>query len=178
MCKRILAAMAVICLLFSAASCTLKENDVPAGMVRASTDVVDFDLFVPEEWKLDESGGAVAAYKSSNDPTSISVMAWSMPYADSTIADWWEAYRTDFDLVFTDFQLLSKENTMLDGVAAEKYVYTGKLGEYTYRYTQLAAIRGGVVYLMTMTELADCEESIAAAHAEDWSEISGAFRWR
>lgn len=178
MCKKLLTAVLTICVLLSAASCTVTENDVPNGMVRASSDVVDFDLFVPEEWTLDESGGAVSAYKSANDPTSVSVMAWNMPYADSTIADWWETYLADFTLVFTDFTLCSQESALLDGVAAEKYVYTGKLGEITYRYTQLASIRRGTVYLLTMTELADCTEDTAAAHQEDWAEISSAFRWR
>ena len=68
--------------------------------------------------------------------------------------------------------------TMLDGVAANKYVYTAKLADTTYRYTQIAAIRRGSVYLMTVTELADIDEKTAEEHQKDLAEILEFFRWR
>ena len=155
------------------ASCA-SDSDVPAGMVRASDEIVDYDLFVPDGWVVDQTGGAVSAYRSTQDPTSVSVMVWNLPYADTKIGDWWETYQSEFETVFSDFTVESTETTMLDGAAATKYVYTGKLGEATYRYTQTACIRRGSVYLMTFTE----NTAVLTDHTEDFTKILTYFRWR
>ena len=155
------------------ASCGV-NSDVPAGMTRASDEIVDYDLFVPEDWIVDQTGGAVSAYRSAQDPTSVSVMVWALPYADTTLDDWWESYQDEFNLIFREFSVESTESTMLDGVAAQKYVYTGKLGENTYRYTQTTCIRRGSVYLMTFTENA----ASSVDHTNEFSAILTYFRWR
>ena len=167
--KRFLPLLLVLLLLFSACA---KKTDVPDGMVRASAEFADYDLFVPQEWKLDESGGAVSAYKSPDDPASVSVMAWGLPHADDTVADWWETYRAEFDTVFRNYTPVSEDNVLLDGAKATRYVYTASLGDYTYRYTQYAAVRNTSVYLMTFTELADTD------HSEEFTKIAEAFRWK
>ena len=171
--RHYLALILAVFLLLSFAGCR-GAADVPEGMILASGDIVDYSLFVPEGWIVDQSGGVVSAYKSVQDPTSVSVMAWGLPYADSTLDDWWESYREEFDAVFTDFTLESTASTLLDGAAAQIYVYTGTLGENTYRYTQIAALRNTSVYLVTVTERADAETD----HQEEISQIREAFRWK
>lgn len=172
--KRIISvAIAVLLAVSCLASCA-SDSDVPAGMTRASDEIVDYDLFVPDGWIVDQTGGAVAAYCSEQDPTSVSVMVWNLPNADTTLADWWETYRSEFETIFADFTVESTETALLDGAAAMKYVYTGKLGEATYRYTQTACIRRGSVYLMTFTE----NTAILTDHADDFSKILTYFRWR
>lgn len=153
------------------------DSDVPTGMLRASDETVDYELFVPDDWTVDLTGGAVSAYRSKSDPMSVSVMVWNLPYADTTLDDWWETYRAEFDLIFTDFSLESLETTTLDGVAANQYTYTAKLGENEYRYTQIAAIRRSSVYLMTVTELAELTEELTETHQSDLDEIVEFFRW-
>ena len=175
--KRISLALCLLILLASFAGCSA-QSDVPMGMVRASTEIVDYDLFVPDEWTVDLTGGAVSAYRGEGDSTNVSMMVWNLPYVDTTLEDWWETYRSEFDMIFTEFTMESTETTTLDGVAAQKYVYTAKLADTTYRYTQIAAIRRGSVYLMTMTELADIEESAAQEHLQAISDILEFFRWR
>ena len=173
-CRSILAALLAAMMLGSCAS----QSDVPTGMARASDEIVDYDLFVPDEWVIDQTGGAVSAYRSAKDPTSVSVMVWNLPYADNTLDDWWKSYQDEFSLIFEEFTLLSEEDMILDSVAARKYVYTGKIADNTYRYTQVAAIRRGSVYLMTFTELASQSEETAAKHAAEFAEILEFFRWR
>ena len=162
-----------LALAFGLSACK-SASDTPSGMIRASGEDADYDLFVPDGWVLDRSGGVVSAYKSASDPTSVSVMAWSMPYADSSLDDWWKSYQTEFTLVFDDFQMESSDATLLDGAAAQLYVYTGTLGGNTYRYTQIASLRASTVYLMTITELASAE----GTHADEITAIRDAFRWK
>ena len=142
-------------------------------MRNASPDFATYDLFVPEDWIITQSGGAVSAYASSADPTSVSVMSWSLPYADSTLADWWEGYKEEFALLFDDFEILSEEDTLLSGVTARRYQYTGTLAGIGYRYTQYAAVKGGVLYLLTFTEKLG-----GVDHAEDISAMATAFTFR
>ena len=152
------------------------EVGTPLGFQKASdTKIVDYHLFVPDDWTVDQSGSVVAAYRSPSDPTSVSVMAWGMEYADSTVDDWWNTYRPEFESIYADFTLESSESTLLDGTAAMKYVYTGRLGEITYRYSQIAAVRHTAVYVITMTELADSPD--AETHAAELADIISYFRW-
>jgi len=175
--KKLLLSLLAAAMLISCAACAA-DSDTPAGMILASNEIVDYDLFVPDTWTVDLTGGAVSAFRSKNDPASVSVMVWNLPYADSTLDDWWNTYRSEFDLIFRDFSLISTETTTLDGVAANKYVYTATLAENNYRYTQIAAVRRGSVYLMTLTELADSAEETAAERADEFAEIVEFFRWR
>lgn len=178
--KKFLACALAVTALLSASACGngTTQNTTPNGMIGISGDIVDYDLYVPDSWIADEASGAVSAYRSSEDPTSISMMTWSLPYSDSTLADWWTMYQEDFTLVFDDFTLVSNENVLLDGTPAEKYVYTGRLGDTVYRYTQIAAVRNTAVYLLTMTELDAISEETSATHLEELSKILDNFRWR
>lgn len=170
--KRVLSALVAAVLLLSLASCGV-DPDVPYGMVRASEEICEYALFIPEEWVVNQTGAATAAYKSASDPTSVSVMSWAMPYADSTVSDWWNGYEESFSLIFTDFNVESEESVLLGGSAATKFVYTGTLDGNAYRYTQYAAVKNSVLFLLTFTELADA----GIDHSEDFSRILENFTW-
>lgn len=171
--SRLTAALLAVLLFVSFAGCAADPADAPAGMTLASPDFAEYRLYVPEEWTITQSGGAVSAYVSEKDPSNVSVMSWEMPYYDSTVEEWWQGYVEEFETVFTEFTLESAEDTVLSGVAARKYVYTGVLGANTYRYTQYAAVRAGVVYVITCTELVTAETD----HSADFSEIAANFAW-
>ena len=171
---RLLSAFLAAILLFSLASCAKTPGTAPSGMISASPEVADFDLFVPKDWIVTETGNAASAYKSDTDPTSVSVMSWSMPYIDSAVDEWWSGYEAEFTLIFSDFTVeVEGEDTLLGASGAKKYVYTGTLGENTYRYTQYATVRAGVLYLMTFTELAEGTD-----HSTEFASIVENFAWR
>ncbi len=166
--------LCVVLLSLTLSGCQNGGSNAPLGMKAAAPDFAAYELFVPEGWTVTETGGAVAAYASNSDPTSVSLMSWSLPYTDTTLEEWWAGYQTEFLVVFTDFSLTSEEDTLLSGVPARKYVYTATLGANSYRYTQYAAARGGVLYLMTFTELAGA----SVDHSEDIAAIAGAFTFK
>lgn len=172
--KILCALMACLCLALCACQKNPADVDVPSGMTLASGDIVDYYLFVPTGWRVDLSGGMVSAYKSAQDPTSVSVMTWETPYADDTPADVWEMYKGEFESVFADFTVESSASMLLDGVAAQKYVYTGKLAENTFRYTQVITVRHSAAYLITITEITSSDVD----HSEDITAILDNFRWK
>jgi hypothetical protein len=101
-------------------------------------------------------------------------MTWETPYADDTPADVWEMYKGEFESVFSDFTVESSTSMLLDGGAAEKYVYTGTLAGNTFRYTQVITVRHSAAYLITVTEIT----SSTADHTEDITAILDNFRWK
>lgn len=131
------------------------DNEAPTGYKTASGEAADYTFFVPEEWTVDLSTGATSAYCSTEDPSSVSVMAWELPHTDTTLDEWWEMNLEDISLVFQNVAVEEPENVTMDGVYGKKYTYTADLGEFSYKIQQTAAIKGGSVYLVTYTSLTD-----------------------
>lgn len=148
------------------------EYAPPTGYQLASDENADYCLYVPDEWTLDMTTAASGAYYSAADPSSVSVMAWDMGNTDSTLDDWWEVNKKDISLVFSDFTVVSEENTAIDGAYAKRYVYTAKLGEDEYKFLQQAAIKNGSVYLFTYT----AKSANYDAHIDEVEEMTGFLR--
>lgn len=151
--KTILKILALLAALLTVLpSCKAKdEYAAPSGMKTASADTAGYCLYVPKTWTVDYTTAATGAYYSATDPSSVSVMAWEMEHTDSTVEDWWALNVDEIKSVFSGFELVSEENAEIDGLFAKKYVYTGSLGENTFRFMQVACVKNATVYLFTYT---------------------------
>ncbi len=165
--------LAVIMLALPILSCADSSDvKVPKGMQLCTNDVINYNLFVPDEWTPSISTGAVGAYCSAEDTTNVTVMAWNVD-SSMTLDKWWDGYKQDFELVFDDMSDPKKENTTLGGAAAQKYTYTAKLGEHEYYYVQVACIHWSMVYVLTFTSTPEkCEQ-----HMEDLGKIIEYFEF-
>ena len=152
-----LAALAAL-LVISLASCK-KDSSTPDGMKLASNEKADFTLFVPESWTVDMAEAAVGAYCSKTDPSSVSMMAWELENSDSNVDDWWEVNLPEIEKVFSDVEVTSTEDTVIDGLYAKKYVYTAKLGDYEYTIMQAACVKKATVYVFTYESLPESFDS-------------------
>lgn len=132
-----------------------KKDDTPSGMIRASDDKADFTLYVPESWTVYTVAADVGAYASDNDPSSVAMMAWNLEFYDTSLEDWWETNASDLGLVFSDVEILSEEDTAIDGLYAKKYTYTASLSGNSYKLIQAACIKKGTVYVFTYTSVPD-----------------------
>lgn len=146
---RILTVIIIAAVALTAVGCEKDEFAPPKGMVTASDDTATFYLYVPDNWTVDYTTGTGGAYFSSSDPSSVFATAWEMPNSDSTVEDWWAINLPEVSTIFGNFQLLSEDTTVVDGLEARSYVYTGDLGEYSYKFMQVAFIKDGSVYLIT-----------------------------
>ncbi len=171
--KKIAIILAVIILALPLTACGEGSDvAVPNGMQLCTNDVINYNLFVPEEWTPSISTGAVGAYCSNEDPTNVSVMAWNVD-STMTLDAWWESYKTDFDLVFDEMNMISDENATFGEVAAKRYTYTAKLGEHEYYYVQVACIHWSMVYVFTFTSTPENYET----HSEDLEEMIEHFEF-
>lgn len=160
----VLAMMLCSAMLF--ASCDKGDQTVPDGMKEASNDSVAYDFYVPEQWVCDSEASTPKAYYSDTDASNVSVMAYSVNKKPDGLTEWWESFEGDFKKVYTDFEVVSTENVVLDGVAALKTVFKGTMnnGEngspIEYQFMQVAAIKGEFLskpqlYVFTYTSISE-----------------------
>ena len=184
----LLAALAVIsCALLS--SCGSESEDgVPKGMKIASAESASYKFYVPTSWQCDVASGATTAYYSITDTSSVSVMVFTLENSDSDASDWWKSFEADFKNVYTDFELISEEEAVLDGAPASRFVFSGALvhkdeksGEETkdvFKFMQVAAVKtkklsAPEVYVVTYTSSPEVYDS----HIEEVNKMVEEFRF-
>jgi len=121
MMKRFLSLSLAALLLLALTGCGMNNEDawVPAGMQLASTDAVDYKLYVPSSWTVDVSTGIVSAYVSSTDRSNITMTAFNLEGEDVTMTpqEYWTRYEQQLldtfpDLTYLDpSTILSSEET-------------------------------------------------------------------
>lgn len=131
--------------------CAQQDPDVPEGMQLASSEDADYLFYVPEGWRLDKSSLFTSAYFSSGDATSISATAFSMNLTDTSIDDWWERYKGQFEGIYENVEFSDGEETKLGGEDAMKYTISATLNETDYQYIIVAALRDSYIYYITYT---------------------------
>ena len=188
----LVSAILVICAL-SLASCSGDVTEgVPEGMKIASSEQADYYFYVPEgaSWICDVASGATTAYYSNTDTSNVSVMDYILANTDYKVEDWWNSFENDFKNVYGDFEVVSSENVILDGVSALKTVFTGKMnvgidsaGEpivRDYKFMQISAIRSATLsapkaYVFTYTSLND---DTFDSHLEDVETMIENFKFK
>ncbi|HHW24826.1 MAG TPA: DUF1795 domain-containing protein [Clostridiales bacterium] len=156
--RRVTVAVAIFLALAVLFGCKAEDLGewVPAGMKKISTDMVEYDLYIPKDWEEDISTGVVTAYVSSADRSSISMIAFDLEDPNQTVDEYWENNKGAFTSFFTDMQFEAEgEATVLGGVAARKYVYTASASGVPYKFMQVICIKEGTVYVFTYTAMAE-----------------------
>ena len=181
--KKVISLIAAIFMICAAlVSCGQSEDGIPSGMKVQSNPDAPYIFYVPETWQSDVSSGAATAYYSRTDTSSVSVMTFSLENSDASVADWWSSFEKDFETVYDDFEVISREATTLDGESAEKVVFVGTLkhGEeaVTFKFMQVAAIRQKAlslpeVYVFTYTSSPEIYDS----HLTDVQKMLDVFKF-
>lgn len=167
----------VLCLILASAvlaGCSKKDPAVPEGMKLASDPgVASYTLFVPEGWNIDMQTASTRAYCSGSDKSFVMVMTGELEHTDTTVADWWDAGLSELKALFPDFELVSREKATLDGREGEKFIYTGTFDETPFKYTQIAATKAGVIYVLTYGATQDRWDS----HLDEITDVIDNFRF-
>ena len=157
--KRILAILLVAISCLCLFSCD--KGDAPDGMKLASnTDIVDYLLYVPENWVVSNADrGATQAYVSDGDRTNVLVMQWNVTENTKTVDEWWEKeYKPqvfDTNAIQEHKVLKEGEGVTLDKKAAKSYSYTGKVGDSYFKYDLVACVAQGSIYVIQVTYMQD-----------------------
>ena len=134
---RIICALLALAALFALASCRKRDGSVPEGYKLAGaaenggedkSEAKDYYLYVPASWTVDINNTATSAFVSASDPASVSVMTWTVSVTDATPEECFDTSIADFEKVYADFKVESRESMKLDGIDALSVVFTGSLG--------------------------------------------------
>jgi hypothetical protein len=136
--KKLLLIILSLFLLLTFVSCKDRQG-APAGMKLASNrSIVDYSLYVPEEWLVDEASVFTRAH-SVADITSVSVYTFALT-EDTDIASWWTGvYEPSIKVSLDNYALIEGEvKGAIDGVASLSYIVssvsTDTLGEVQYKH--------------------------------------------
>jgi len=149
--KKIRIITLLLAVLLTFCACAKQDPDAPNGMKTLSNETVDYNLYIPSGWIEDTSTRFISAYVSDTDRTNISMEAFELEEADTTLESFWEGYEADFNSTFGEMEYESQETMLLGGVAANKYVYTATVTGVQFKFMQVTAIRGNTVYIFTYT---------------------------
>ena len=131
------------------------DNVAPDGMKLATTDGVEYKMYVPQDWTVDISTGFVSAYVSESDRSNVSMSAFNLEDSTTTAKAFWDSYAADFALTLPDMEVESEDNYVLCSTAAYKCVYTASVTGVAYKFMQVVCPRAGYVYIFTYTALPD-----------------------
>ncbi|MBQ7172096.1 MAG: hypothetical protein IJR89_07460 [Clostridia bacterium] len=172
--KKLLAllfAAAALCLL---AACAKTENSVPTGMKLASSEIVAYRLYVPENWTVDMSTGVTSAYVSSSDRSNLSVVFFDTTEAEGEDpAAYFARYQKEYKETLGDMTEPEESDAKLDGVDAKQYVWSAKVAGAEYRFLQIYCVKDGRIYLLTFTATPEKYEE----HLEKLGIILANFRF-
>lgn len=170
--KKIIAIVLLVLLTVSIVSC--KKSDAPDGMMDVAAKNAKFHLYVPETWyEQTETSTAASPYRDGANVNATAYLAETLYTAESY---WNELAKGEIEAAFKDLTVLDAEcgDTELGGIAAKRYVYDAKLGGVTYRYMQVIAVDGNMVYTLTYTATPDTY----ATHLEDVESIRANFTFK
>lgn len=158
---RCLPLLLLAALLLCACSGGESNGDAPDGCVRLENDAVDYTFCYDETWEVDRNDGMVGIKRnvaggSSIAYASISVMSFTLSSKDKGMGanNYWDDYRADLEELYGDRIAFESEKAecKLGGIPANRNLYTlSPSADETYTYEQIVCVRGGVVYLVTLT---------------------------
>ncbi len=167
----LLALVVSLAVTFTACSNTSDEYAPPAGMINASVAEANFYLYVPDKWTVDNSAISAGAYYNKADPSSVSLMRGDLDAetlsAENPLDAWWDKNKTELSEVFSDFNVESEDNLLIDSAAGKKYVYTASIAGDSYKFMQAAVIKKEDVYIFTYSSTPENFDS----HLDEVSEM-------
>ena len=151
----------------------LVDEKTPDGMKIASSDNVEYVLYVPKSWICSFASGANAAYVDESGKPNFSVTSYS-PDKEMTPAEYFEFAEKSYAENLSGYTRVSESDTKIHGIAAKSYVYTVNYGGIEYKIMQTVTVYGGRIYSLTYTAPSDRFD----AHIEEVNAILGSFIFR
>ncbi len=163
----------VLCEKAEAVNDCVTDSKTPAGMKIASSDIVEYRLYVPTSWVCDSQSGKSEAYFPESGKPNITVTSYS-PDGEMTAEKYFEACERQYEESLDGYELISASDRTVGERAAISYIYTVDADGARVRIMQTVMEYSGLIYSITYTAL---DESFDT-HMEDVGTVLDAFRFR
>lgn len=170
--KRILCLALALVSLFTLVACSREKGEAPVGMKNAASETADFYLYVPDDWTVNTGKNDLmaSARASDSDPSNVTMIGFEDGQGDyEEIDEFWDYYKGEFESRIFDkvtdgesgkskssFKLTNNgEDILVDGKAAKKYEYSGKVAGSDFSYMQIIIKDNNIFYIFTFTSTPD-----------------------
>ncbi len=149
--KKILAIFLVTVSLLSLAACSSESLKKAENTEIYRENVVDFTLFLPDGWIVDNTTFVVSAHAAKEDDSTVTMTQASLPGGYQEIPTIFENTKNDLTKLYRFKTLKEAEKRKVAGVDAAIYRYslTDKHSEITLNYLQCLFIKDGTLYTFT-----------------------------
>lgn len=172
--KRTLAFLLLLVLAVGLVACA--DETAPDGMICASTNSAKFNLYVPEGWFSQAEDGISGALAPLGDANVIVTTHLLEEDYGTPAAFWQKRCEPEYAAYLPEFALVEAEcgEAIMGGINAQKYVFTMKKGNATYKYQQLIILDYNMAYVLQYT----AELSVYGNYADDVASIVSNFALR
>lgn len=168
-----IAAAFVLCEMSDEVNDCVTDKKTPDGMKIASSDKLEYRLYVPQTWVCNSQSERSEAYYPESGKPNVTVTSYSpdkLMKAEEYFEECEERYEKEFD----GYTLISTEERTVAGRNAQIYTYSVSVGSAELCIMQAVFDYSGMVYSITYTALNGSFDG----HIDDVSAILDAFTFR
>ncbi len=148
-----------------------RTDSAPESMKIASSDKVEYVLYVPQKWIVDNSVTA-GAYYSDTDRSNVNVVSY---YGEEmTVTDYWDMCEAEYKAQFSNYSLHESYKSKLGSRNTYVYIFTLSFDGKDYRMLQAISAYGELMYTFTYT----ADESLFDSHIDDVKLMMEQFKFR
>ena len=149
------------------------DKKTPDGMKIASSDVVEYRLYVPKTWICSSESGKSEAYYPESQKTNVTVTSY-LPEEATGVEDFSVICEAEYEKSINGYKLLSKETATVVDKNAIALTFSATYGGVTYKIRQVLVIYNEMAYFITYT----ATEENFDLHADDFDKIVSEFKFR
>lgn len=149
------------------------DKKTPADMKIASSDKLEYRLYVPQTWVCNSQSERAEAYYPESGKPNVTVTSYS-PDRSMTAKEYFEKCEERYETAFGWYTFISSEERTVAGKNAQIYTYSVSASGEKLRIMQAVLVYNDMVYSITYTAL----DSSFDSHMDDISAILDAFIFR
>ena len=149
------------------------DKKTPDGMKIASSDVVEYRLYVPKTWICSSESGKSEAYYPESQKTNVTVTSY-IPEESVDVEGFSAICDESYNKSINGYDLISKETITVANKNAIAFTFTANYGGATYKIKQVLLIYNEMAYLITYT----ATEENFDLHIDDFDKIISEFKFR
>ena len=149
------------------------DKKTPEGMKIASSDNVEYRLYVPVSWICNSQSGKAEAYYPESGRPNVTLTSYS-PENAMTAEEYFAECEVEYKKSIDGYEFISVSDRTVGGRDCKQYTYSVCIGGVSIRIMQAIFVYNDMVYSFTYTALEDAFE----LHLEDVDDMLDAFIFR
>lgn len=149
------------------------DKKTPEGMKIASSDDIEYRLYVPKSWICSSESGKSEAYYPESGKTNVTVTSYSSD-GDIALGDYWKMCSESYAESISGYRLLEEGMTSVASRDAKDVTFAAEYDGVEYTLRQVIIDRNGLFYTITYTALTEN----FSLHSEDFQSMLDAFIFR